>query len=70
MKKTYFIPAMEIVEISTKGSLLVGSGNLGNGDVPTIDMNDVVPGGTGLPADAPGMLQDLLGLPKLPGVTL
>ena len=50
MKKIYFAPEMEIVEISSNISLLAGS--LGNGDTPVTDLDDVIPG-NGLDADAP-----------------
>jgi hypothetical protein len=57
MKKTYIIPEIEIVEIAVQ-QMLATSINLNN--------NPVDPG----QADAPDMLQDMLGLPALPGVTL
>lgn len=63
MKKIYFAPEMEIVEISSNLSLLAGS--LGSGDLPNADFDDVFPG-SGLDAGAPSMLNDLLGLPTLP----
>ena len=50
MKKIYFAPEMEIVEISSNISLLAGS--LGCGDVPDADFDDVL-SGTGLDADSP-----------------
>ena len=50
MKKIYFAPEMEIVEISSNISLLAGS--LGSGDLPNADLDDVIPG-SGLDADAP-----------------
>lgn len=59
MKKIYFAPEMEIVEISSNISLLAGS--LGNGDTPVTDLDDVIPG-SGLDADAPGMSYDLFGM--------
>ena len=63
MKKIYYAPDVEIVELGTDICLLAGS--LGSGDLPNADFNDVIPG-SGIPADAPSMLQDMLGLP---GVT-
>ena len=65
MKKVYFTPEMEIVEISSNLSLLAGSANLGSGTLPDADFDDVIPG-SGLDASAPSMLNDLLGLPTLP----
>ena len=59
MKKQYFAPEMEIVEISSNISLLAGS--LGSGDTPVTDLDDVIPG-SGLDADAPGMSYDLFGM--------
>ena len=50
MKKIYFAPEIEIVEISSNISLLAGS--LGSGDTPVTDLDDVIPG-SGLDADAP-----------------
>ena len=59
MKKIYFAPEMEIVEISSNISLLAGS--LGSGDTPVTDLDDAIPG-SGLDADAPGMSYDLFGM--------
>ena len=59
MKKIYFAPEIEIVEISSNISLLAGS--LGNGDTPVTDLDDVIHG-SGLDADAPGMSYDLFGM--------
>lgn len=52
MKKIYFAPEMEIVEISSNISLLAGS--LGSGDTPVTDLDDAIPG-SGLDADTPGL---------------
>ena len=59
MKKQYFAPEMEIVEISSNISLLAGS--LGSGDTPVTDLDDVIPG-SGLDADAPSMSYYLFGM--------
>ena len=61
MKKVYFAPEMEIVEISSNLSLLAGSANLGSNSLPDADLDDVIPG-SGLNADAPGMSYDLFGM--------
>lgn len=52
MKKIYFAPEMEIVEISSNISLLAGS--LGSGDTPVTDLDDAIPG-TGLDAESPDL---------------
>ena len=52
MKKLYFAPKMEIVEICSNISLLAGS--LGSDSLPNADLDDVIPG-SGQDADAPGM---------------
>ena len=61
MKKEYFAPEMEIVEISSNISLLAGS--LGSGDTPVTDLDDAIPG-TGLDAESPdlGLGLDLFGM--------
>lgn len=61
MKKIYFAPEMEIVEISSNISLLAGS--LGSGDTPVTDLDDAIPG-TGLDAESPdlGLGLDLFGM--------
>ena len=61
MKKIYFAPEMEIVEISSNISLLAGS--LGSGDTPVTDLDDVIPG-SGLDAESPdlGLGFDLFGM--------
>ncbi len=65
-RKSYISPAMQCFTLTAQASILAGSNaSLGTGDIPTIDIGDGIPG-TGLPADAPGVL----GLPTLPGVTL
>ena len=55
MKKKYFAPDMEIVEIGTRYSLLAGSPDLGNSSLPDADLDDVVEG-SGIEADAPGFI--------------
>lgn len=51
-KKQYSAPYMETVDINTRVNLLSASGNLGNGNVPQADLDDVLPG-SGFVADAP-----------------
>ena len=55
MKKTYFAPDMEIVVIGSKYSLLAGSADLGNANLPDADLDDVIEG-SGIEADAPGFV--------------
>ena len=54
MKKTYFSPDMQCITLSSKANILAGSANLGAGNVPVVDTNDVLPG-ISLGADAPPM---------------
>ena len=55
MKKKYFAPDMEIVEIGTGYSLLAGSADLGSANLPDADLDDVIEG-SGIEADAPGFI--------------
>ena len=55
MKKKYFAPDMEIVVIGSKYSLLAGSADLGNANLPDADLDDVIEG-SGIEADAPGFV--------------
>ena len=55
MKKKYFAPDMEIVEIATRYCLLAGSADLGNANLPDADLDDIIEG-SGIEADAPGFI--------------
>ena len=50
MKKTYFIPSMDVVVLSAGISLMTGSHTLGKDDLPNASFYDPQPG-SGLIAD-------------------
>ena len=54
MKKTYFSPTVEIIEIKSALSLLAGSAGLGIDSLPNANLEDVLHG-SGIDADAPLM---------------
>lgn len=54
MKKTYFSPTVEIIEIKPALSLLAGSAGLGIDSLPNANLEDVLLG-SGIDADAPLM---------------
>ncbi len=50
MKKTYFVPSLEVVVLNVRTCLMAASGTLGVGDLPNATFDDPLPG-LGLIAD-------------------